>query len=214
MIVEAFIRNDQYNFIKSQAQVLINGHASVNDTGVLNALKSLSADKIFGLFEELNEDQKRLLNPVIEIKEREQAEAFLAEIKGYVIPFKPITDQSIKKLFPKAKKLKMPELEDIDFREISYLGWNDNGTNRKYIISQQNDKLSGLHGTFKPVSKKGICAICNKFEEIGMFLSETKGSQLGTYTKRGNYICQDSQKCNDNLISLEQLNDFVGWLKG
>ncbi|WP_026583923.1 FusB/FusC family EF-G-binding protein [Bacillus sp. J33] len=212
--MEPFIRNDQYNFIKSQTQVLINGHASVNDTGVLNALKSLSAEKVFGLFEELSEEQKQLLTPVMDIKERDQADAFLASIKEYVIPFKPLTEQSIKKLFPKAKKLKMPALEHIDFRDISYLGWNDKGTNRKYIISQENGKLSGLHGTFKPVSKKGICAICNKFEEIGMFLSETKGSQIGTYTKKGNYICQDSQKCNENLISLEQLNDFISRLKG
>lgn len=49
--MEPFIRNDQYNFIKYQTQVLINGHASVNDTGVLNALKSLSAEKVMGLLQ-------------------------------------------------------------------------------------------------------------------------------------------------------------------
>ncbi|MBX9971770.1 FusB/FusC family EF-G-binding protein [Cytobacillus firmus] len=212
--MEPFIRNDQYNFIKYQTQVLINGHATVNDTGVLNALKSLSGEKVLGLFEELSEEQKQLLSPIIDIKERDQANAFLAQIKESVIPFASLTEQSIKKLFPKAKKLKIPALEDIDFREISYLGWDDKGTNRKYMISLLDGKLTGIYGTFKPLGKKGICAICSKFEETGMFLTETKGTQLGTYTKKGNYICQDSQKCNENLYSLEKLHDFIGRLKG
>ena len=212
--MEPFIRNDQYNFIKSQTQVLINGHASVNDTGVLNALKSLSAEKVLSLFEEISEEQKQLLSPVVDIKERDQADAFLAQIKDYVIPFPFLTEQSIKKLFPKAKKLKIPALEDIDFREISYLGWDDKGTNRKYMISLLNGKLTGLVGTFKPLSKKGICSICSKFEETGLFLTEIKGASLGTYTKKGNYICRDSQKCNENLNSQEKLQDFIGRLKG
>ncbi|GLB58712.1 FusB/FusC family EF-G-binding protein [Cytobacillus sp. NCCP-133] len=212
--METFIRSDQYNFIRAQTQVLINAHASVNDTGVLNALKALSIEKVFSLFDELGEEQVQLLSPVRDLKERDQADAFLTELKEYVIPFKTLNEQSIKKLFPKAKKLKLPVLDHIDFRGISYLGWNDNGTNRKYMISQNDGKLSALHGTFKPISKKGICTICNKFEEIGMFLYETKGPQLGTYTKKGNYICQDSQKCNHNLISLDQLNDFIGHLNG
>ncbi|KON89637.1 ferrous iron transporter A [Sporosarcina globispora] len=212
--MEPFIRNDQFNFIKYQTQILINGHASVNDTGVLNALKSLSSEKVMGLFEELSEEQKKLLSPVIDIKERDQADAFLANIKEYVIPFKSLTEQSIKKLFPKAKKLKMPALEDIDLREVSYLGWDDKGTNRKYIISVLDGKLTGIHGTFKPLGKKGICAICKKLEDTGMFLTETKGTSLGTYTKKGNYICQDSQRCNENLNSLEQLHDFIKRLKG
>ncbi|MEK3855702.1 FusB/FusC family EF-G-binding protein [Cytobacillus sp. FSL H8-0458] len=212
--MEPFIRNDQYNFIKYQTQVLINGHASVNDTGVLNALKSLSSEKVLGLFAELSEEQNQLLSPVSDIKERDQADAFLAHIKEYVIPFPSITEQSIKKLFPKAKKIKIPALEDIDFREITYLGWDDKGTNRKYMISLLDGKLAGIYGTFKPLGKKGICAICSKLEETGMFLTEIKGSQLGTYTKKGNYICQDSRKCNANLNSLEKLHDFIGRLKG
>ncbi|GAA3328929.1 hypothetical protein GCM10020331_074890 [Ectobacillus funiculus] len=41
-----------------------------------------------------------------------------------------------KKLFPKSeKKLKVPSLEHIDEREISYLGWNDQGSNKKISCS-------------------------------------------------------------------------------
>lgn len=45
--MEAFIRSDQYNFIKSQAYILANGHATANDRGVIQALKSLAIEKIY-----------------------------------------------------------------------------------------------------------------------------------------------------------------------
>lgn len=209
-----FIRSDQYNYIKNQIQILINGYTTVNDKGVLNALKTLTDEKIIHLFDDLSGEQRQIFNPIVEIRERDQAEVFLSQLKQYVIPFKDITEQSIKKLFPKAKKLKVPSLDQIDRYEISYLGWNDTGSNKKYIVAEQNDKLVGLHGSFKNVSKKGICTICHGHEELGMFIMETRGSEQGTYIKRGNYICQDSQKCNQNIKSLDRLADFINGMKG
>lgn len=126
-----------------------------------------------------------------------------------MIPFKEVTEKTIKKLFPKAKKIKVPILEDMDLNEISYWGWNDKGSNKKYIVAHHDHKHVGLQGTFKSINKKGICALCNHHEEIGMFLSETKGLAIGTFIKRGNYICEDSQKCNQNITTLDKLNDFI-----
>ncbi|KQL32424.1 FusB/FusC family EF-G-binding protein [Psychrobacillus sp. FJAT-21963] len=209
-----FIKSDQYNFIKYQTQNLINGHATVNDQAVLNALKSLTIEKVLGLFEELHEDQKLLLNPIVEVKEKSDAEVFLEKIKPYVVPFREIKEQTIKKLFPKAKKLKMPSLEQVDFSEISYLGWLDKGTNKKYLIVERHGKLIGISGGYKNSNKKGICTICNRFEEIGMFTSATKGATQDAYIKRGNYICQDSHKCNQNLLSHDKLDEFVELIIG
>lgn len=212
--MEPFIRSDQFNYIKNQLQILINGFTTVNDKEVLEALKTLTDEKIIHLFDDLSEEQRQIFNPIVEIREKEQAEAFLSQLKQYVIPFKAISEQSIKKLFPKAKKLKVPLLDQIDRSEISYLGWNDTGSNKKYIVAVQNEKIMGLHGSFKNISKKGICAICNSHEELGMFIMETKGSVQGTYIKRGNYICQDSQKCNQNIKSLDKLEAFIKGMKG
>lgn len=208
-----FIRNDQFNFIKNQGQALINGHSTVNDQRVLNALKSLTSEKVSSLFENLNEEQKQLLHPIIEIKEKADAEALLEQIKPFVIPFKEVTEQTIKKLFPKVKKLKTPSLEDIDFREISYLGWLDKGSNKKFLIVEYHNKLVGILGDYTNSNKKGICALCNCIEEIGMFTSAVKGATQDAYIKRGNYICRDSQKCNRNLMSLDKLNEFVNLIK-
>jgi hypothetical protein len=44
------IRSDQYNFIKSQAYILANGHATANDRGVIQALKCI----IFSIASDFN----------------------------------------------------------------------------------------------------------------------------------------------------------------
>lgn len=212
--MEPFIRTDQYQFIKAQTQILINAHSSVNDKSVLSALRSLVNDKVLNIFFNLNDDQKQLINPMIELKERLKAEEFLEQIKEYVIPFQKVTEQAIQKLFPKAKRLKLPNLEEMDFKEITYLGWFDKGTSKKYIIVLINHELIGLHGTFTPSSKKGICSLCGHHAEIGFFMAEPKIRAQGTFIKRGNYICQDSQKCNENLLSVERLEEFFIHLKG
>ncbi|MFF2754956.1 FusB/FusC family EF-G-binding protein [Psychrobacillus sp. NPDC058041] len=209
-----FIRSDQYNFIKNQTQILINGHLTVNDPGVINALKSLALEKVMAIFEDLNEEQKDLLQTIVEVKEKVEAEVFLEQIKQFVVPFKEIKAQTIKKIFPKAKKLKIPSLEEMDFKEMSYLGWLDKGSNKKFLILEHNSKLVGISGGFHNSSKKGICALCNRHEEIGMFTSTTKGATQDAFISRGNYICQDSQKCNQNLISLDKLDEFVSLIVG
>ncbi len=47
---------------KNRHRHWLNGHATVNDRGVLNALRALSLEKVLGLFEESTEAQKNLLN--------------------------------------------------------------------------------------------------------------------------------------------------------
>jgi hypothetical protein len=212
--MEPFIRTDQFQFIKLQTQILINGHSSVNDRNVLNALKSLASDKVSNLFSDINAEQKQLVEPIIDVVDSEKAEKYLGKLKPYVIPFKQVTEKTVKKLFPKAKKLRLPSLDGIDLKELTYLGWNDKGTNKKFIITPYKNDIIGLHGTFTPASKKGFCTLCNRHAEVGLFMSETKGIAQGTFVRRGNYICIDSQKCNENLISLEKLESFIAVLKG
>ncbi|WP_258379421.1 hypothetical protein [Enterococcus plantarum] len=42
-----------------------------------------------------------------------------------------------------------------------------------------------------------------------MSLSKVKESGDGMYTKRGNYICYDSEKCNHTIERREELEAFV-----
>ncbi|PHA02296.1 elongation factor G-binding protein [Bacillus pseudomycoides] len=211
--MEAFIRSDQYNFIKSQAHILVNGHATTNDRGVIAALKSLAIEKVLHVFENFTDEQKELIDMILTVENKEGAESFLSKLTPYVIPFQEVTQQTLKKLFPKAKKLKLPVMEEINMKETSYLSWIDKGTNRKLIITRNNNKLVGIQGTFQSINKKGICALCHRHEEVGMFLVEIKGDVPGTFVKKGNYICQDSIVCNQNMTSLDKLYDFIERLR-
>ncbi|KQU60204.1 FusB/FusC family EF-G-binding protein [Rossellomorea marisflavi] len=211
--MERFIRNDQYNEISNQTQILLNGYSTVNDLNVLHALRGLVKDKVTGLFTDLTVSQEGMLEAIEAVKDPEQAEDFLSGLEPYVIPFPPLTEAKLKKLFPKVKKLKIPDLLELNETNLSYLGWNDYGQERKYLVIEREGKLTGLKGRFTPSNKKGICAICHSFSEIGMFMSESKKSQQGTYVNRGNYVCQDSTVCNTRIKGLERLNDFQERMK-
>ncbi|TYR73385.1 elongation factor G-binding protein [Rossellomorea vietnamensis] len=211
--MKPFIRNDQFNFIKAQTKVLINGHVNANDPGVMKALKAVTLEKVLSLLPAPSEEEHDLLSSIASIKDKQDAENYLAKLIPFVIPFREVSDKTLLKLFPKVKKLKLPDLENVDLREVTYLGWNDIGQERKYLVTEDNGKLIGMRGTFKNHSQKGVCTICNSIGEIGMFITESKAAANGTYRNRGNYICQDSQACNRSLQSKEKLNAFIQHLQ-
>jgi hypothetical protein len=205
---DAFIRNDQFNFIKDQTKILVTGQATGNDAEVLNVLRHLAHEKVFKLFPSLTQEQKAVLNPLAQVKETADAEAFLEQLQPYVIPFKTVSDQGLKKLFPKAKKLKGPKFDALDFKKISYLGWVESST-LMYLVTEKDGALHGVHGTLTRSHKKGICSICNRHSDVGLFTAKTKSSGQDNYIRRGNYICQDNDTCNSNINSLDRLNEFV-----
>ncbi|MED4354281.1 FusB/FusC family EF-G-binding protein [Schinkia azotoformans] len=211
--MKPFIRTDQYNFIRVQARKLVNGHSTAKDPDVIKAIEDMVLENILAMFINMNDEQKQLIQPVVEIHDKEMAEKFLAQLKQYVIPFN-VSEQAVRKLFPKVKKLSVPPLDKMDLRDIVYLSWFGNSTSKKYIVSSHDNKLSGIYGSFTQANQKGICSLCNGLGEVGMFLAEIKGKEQGTFTKRGNYICSDSQKCNENLTSFDKLTDFIERLKG
>ncbi len=49
-----------------------------------------------------------------------------------------------------------PDLEAKDFRELSYLGWNDSGTNRKYLLRKIDGRFVGAYGAFSTDVQKAI----------------------------------------------------------
>ncbi|GED27302.1 elongation factor G-binding protein [Brevibacillus agri] len=207
--MQPFISPHHYHFIKAQVQTLLNAYTSSTDPNVIRARKEIAQESVFQLFPGMTEEQKQLLAPLAAIKEKNEAKQFLLRLSPYIIPFPALTEQAIKKMFPKVKKLKPPATAEIPYAETSYVSWFDSGADKKYIIAYYPDKLIGIHGVFTPLPKKGICAICNKITDIGMFVLEARGAGNGTYLKKGNYLCQDSVTCNQNIRSLEKLHDFL-----
>ncbi|MCG7346277.1 FusB/FusC family EF-G-binding protein [Sporosarcina sp. ACRSL] len=208
MTNEPFLRNDQFNFIKRQVHQLVNGHASVNDQHVIGALESLSIEKVLDLFSDLTPEQKEVLQHIVKIGDKEEAEIFLFNLASYIIPFSEPSEQRLKKLFPKVKKLKLPT-EGLNYKRMTYLSFDDIGTKRRYIITPSQKGMIGLSGTYEETNVKHFCAICNRLTNVCMFMTKTKGDIPGTYTKKGNYICQDAEDCNHHVWSLDKLFEFV-----
>ncbi|GKV64249.1 MULTISPECIES: FusB/FusC family EF-G-binding protein [Sporosarcina] len=209
---EQFIRNDQFNFIKRQVLQLVSGHATVNDQHVINAMESLAIEKTEDLFTGLTPIQRNILNRIVKVADKETAEQYLVEIEAYIIPFKELSEQKLQKLFPKVKKMKLPK-ERLNYNRMSFLSYDDFGTKRRYIVVPARKGMIGLTGTYEETKTKQICAICNRLTPVCMFITKTKGDIAGNYTKKGNYICRDSEDCNHHLLSLDKVYEFVENIK-
>lgn len=204
-----FMNVEQYQFVKKQAKKILNANTTSKDPNVIQAIQALVQEEINNklIFDDI--EQQIVLQPIFTIQAREQLELFLDSIKQYVEPFKVPTDNQVKKLFPKDKKVKLPKMDGIDLRELSYLSWFDAGTNRKYIVYYEEGILKGVRGVFDHLEKSGICLVCNHHAKVGLLLVSKKGTQLGTYTRKGNYICENSDTCNEELTDFSRLKAFV-----
>ena len=208
-----FINVEQYQFVKKQAKKVLNTYITTKDPQVIQAVQALVTQEINEKLGDMSVEHVLLLQPILKIETKEQLEQFISDLKQYVEPFEISSEVAIKKLFPKDKKLKIPALEKVDLREITYLSWIDSGTNRKYLVYWENDVLKGVRGVFSHSDKRGICSICNQLTKVGLLMVSKSGTSLGTYIKRGNYICADSEICNNGLSERHRLIDFVNNLQ-
>ncbi|MCA0970208.1 FusB/FusC family EF-G-binding protein [Halobacillus litoralis] len=212
--MESFIRADQYHYIEKQTASLVNSHSSTNDQAVASAMMAITQEKVVDAFLDLTEEQQQMIAQVNQIKDEADALFFLSRLKQYIIPFPNLTEKEIKDLFPKVKRLQVPDLTQVPWNHISYLSWNEPGSGRKYIITHQNDEWTGLKGDFLPSNKTGICAICHETESVGLFTTTNQKSRSEETVSRGNYICQNSVQCNHNIKNRKPLDQFVERLKG
>lgn len=204
----------QYHAIVKYVDDLINAYQSVNDQKTVAALQWLTQEKIGELLAESEFDTTALTAFYLDkTVTKAKAEKFFATQKELVAPFVAPTNKQVEKVFRKVKKLKVPEWSTDDLRELSYLGWNDPGSQRKYLLYRQNGELKGKYGYLSPNSVKNICAICHKTSQVALFLATTKTAGDGTYTKKGNYICVDSHQCNRQLHRMTDFEQFVAHLE-
>ncbi|KSU88393.1 FusB/FusC family EF-G-binding protein [Priestia flexa] len=210
--MEAFINHHQYNLIREQVKLISDSYAKSNSHDVTSAIKALAAERVFNQFEELTPLQKDILSPISMLSDSKEAEVFLNSLESVIIPFPQISEAGIKKLFKKVKKLKVPANIKEETLHCSYIGWNDYGASKKYLIVEHHGKLIGVAGEFNRIQDKGVCTICHRISDVGLFMNQKKASSDGTFIKRGNYICQDSEWCNDHLTDRSKLTEFIEWL--
>lgn len=212
-MVNPFIRNHQYNLIKKQANLLQNACNTVSDPKVVEAVRSSTLTKIIDAFPEATELQKQHLERVSTLNRTEDFQHYLHTLNPLMLEFTQVTAAQIKKLFPKVKKLKIPDLAPIDYRFVTYIGWTDIASNRLFLVYEQNGQHIGIEGKFTPTNKKSTCFLCNRHEEVALFTAITKSKPAHAspdyYKAIGNYMCVNSEACNKNISDTTALEKFI-----
>ncbi len=203
-----FIHNHQFNVVKKQGVIVQNALNSVNDKDVLEAVKYGAEAKVLDMFPDADVKQKHLLGLITDLKTEEQLAAYLEKLSEYRIPFPKVSEAEVKKLFKKNKKLSLPDWESINWAELTYLGWNDPGQNRKFFIYELDGELTGIAGQYTPVGRKNICSLCNEHTNVALITAVTKKSSGDQYRSLGNYFCIDSEECNGNITDTGSLEKF------
>lgn len=181
----------------------------VNDRRTIETLQGLAHENITMV---LNDESRfsHIVDQFMDLKlTKAKAAKIVDELKEFVIPFQQPSEKQLLKPFKKVKKFKQPNWSEYDLREFNFIGWNDKGTQRKYIVLYQNGELVGFSDMLSPNTHKGFCTICNETSNVSLFLTTTKSAGDGTYTKKGNYICHDSVRCNKQMSSLDGLMNFI-----
>lgn len=211
MMTEKFINNEQFNFISKQVAWIKGSTKQHLPANVLATVYDLSNEKILNCIPDLTAEQKSILD-FSKFKTVEAYEQTLEQLANYLYPFPTITEQQLKKIFPKSKKLKLPDLSNVDLTRLTYLSWNDSRSNKKYILYELEGQLVGIECTFLPSTKKNICSICHCHGEVTHFSTITKAKKLNNpdyYKSIGNLICVDSSECNKKITDVSYLKEFL-----
>ncbi|WP_054024825.1 FusB/FusC family EF-G-binding protein [Bacillus sp. FJAT-28004] len=213
-----FIRNHQYNLIKKQANLLQTACNTVSDPKVVEAVRYSTQTKIIEALPDATDLQKHDLEKLATLNRTEEFQHYLQSLQPLMLEFTQVTAAQIKKLFPKVKKLKVPDLADIDYRYVTYMGWTDIATNRLFLMYHLDGQLIGIEGKFTPTNKKSTCFLCNRHEEVALFTAITKSKPANAspdyYKAIGNYMCVNSEACNTNITDVTILEKFISNLIG
>ncbi|MFJ5714583.1 FusB/FusC family EF-G-binding protein [Neobacillus sp. NPDC093127] len=210
-MTEKFIKNEQLNFIKRQIALIKDSTKKNVPPNVLAAVIDLANAKILDLFPNSALDQQEMLD-LSRLKTDAEYEQYIQRLSAFLLPFPRITEQQLKKMFPKNKKLKLPDLSNIDHSQLTYLSWNDLSSNKKFIVYELDGKMVGIDCKFTPTSKNNICSFCNCFGQVAYFSTVTKAKNPKNpdyYKAIGNLICADSSECNKKITDTEYLTTFL-----
>lgn len=206
-----FIRNHQYNVIKKQAEFLLKTLRAVADRSVLETVRHRAVTNIIEAFPFLTEDQKQMLGQISTFEKAEDFQRYLSSLEPYLESFPTISLKQIQKLFPKNKKLKIPDLRSIDFRYVTYLSWIDIATNKLFIVYPFEGRFMGIEGRITPINKKGYCLFCNRHQELASFSVKTKPAIASpdNFSAISQYVCLESQGCNHSITDTGSLEKFI-----
>ncbi|UGB28725.1 FusB/FusC family EF-G-binding protein [Metabacillus sp. B2-18] len=210
-MADKFLKNEHYNFIKKQVLFIKDSSKKNLPTSVLTSLKDLSNAKILDLIPNVSLEQQKILDLSV-LKTDEEYQQYIQHLNEFLLPFPEITEQKLKKMFPKNKKLKLPDLLKVDHSQLTYLSWNDLRSNRKYIIYDLDGELVGIECKVSSTPKKNICSLCKCTGEVSYFSAVTKAKKSNNpdyFRSIGNLICKDSGECNKKITNSLYLENII-----
>ena len=207
-----FIQRHEYNFITKCLSELNTTLKYCADKNIIETNTICLQEKILGLFNNLDDKERQLLD-ITKIKDPLYIDDYLNNLYRYVYEFPNITNEQIKKIFKKEKKLKLPDLSMEDPKNI-YLGWIDEAVRKLFIIYNLNGKFLGMScrlPSFSP-GDNNVCALCNHIgdeNEITFVSPICKTNNKDGYKSLGFNICLDSARCNERITSLEKIENII-----
>jgi hypothetical protein len=217
--IEPFLQPHQVNYIRQQIKTLIGAFYFAGDYRVLAASRESIIHNLQAQFTGLTPEQKTLLNEAGQVRDHDELKRYLTKLAPFVIPFPEITAAEIRKLFPKVKKLVLPDLGALDRTRIDYLGWRDMATNTIYFVRRMNEKWVGAECRYVlgQSNRSYVCTWCQRSrpgDQVALVTKQLKVKNLQDgYKTVGNHLCLDSQACNDSLTSTTAMDTFLLTLK-
>lgn len=204
-----FIHNHQFNYIQKQADFLLKTLRSVVDPKVLETVRYTVGTNAVSIFNELTSEQKQLLEELSTYETAHELQTYLNQLESYLIPYPQVSAKQIQKLFPKAKKLKLPDLELVYYARTTYLRWTDIATSRLFIVYPYEGRFLGIEGRITPTNKKGYCMFCHRHQELGFFNVKTKAHSPDNFSSIAQYVCMDNTACNHSITDITMLEKFL-----
>ncbi|HJE45784.1 FusB/FusC family EF-G-binding protein [Levilactobacillus namurensis] len=209
-MLEPTIKPYEYSYITQQVTTLVSAYLTLNDQRMRQITLATTLERIIPLLPDQDPLAREFLQGLQALPPKRQAALDLLQtLQPLVIPFAQLTPKQLSKLFRKVKKLPQPNWAALNLHELTYLGWNDGGNQKKYLVAPWEDRLIGIQGDFAPQTVKGVCAICHTIGNVSLFTAITKRNGVTGYTRQGNYICRDSAQCNRQLTDPQRLQDFL-----
>lgn len=206
--MEKFIYPYQFNYIRVQLSQLLQTVYFAGDYRVYAAHKLGVRDNVLSMFPQLGSSEIHLFEGMEDIKGQSQVQEFLGRLEPYVIQFPALEPGEVRKLFPKVKRLPLPDFNEVNWSKLSYFGWRDIATNTLFLVVRNNGKLIGIRNRITPSSRLGFCCVCNHSgKDVG--LATTTSGNATNYKTVGNHMCLDSVTCNAAMTSLSGLELFV-----
>lgn len=208
------IKRIEYNHVVKCLRDLNQAFANCVDEKVVQATQGYLQEKIYNHIDDLTPEREELLD-IMNLTNQLEIDVYLENLKPYIESLPKITNNQIKKIFKKDKKLRIPKFTEEDYKG-AYLSWVDDSTRKLYVLFYMENKYVGMACRIPNPSNRNIhvCSVCHKIGENNdvAFVSpvcKSRDQDKGAYRSIGFEMCLHGDKCNERIMHTERLEAIL-----